>query len=139
MRKILTLTLMFTLLTISFGGLASAQSPAATSTTTYVAANFKDGACDGLSQLGGANPCDDGGAQASNKISSTISTIVNILSVVVGIAAVVMIIIAGFKYITAGGDTNNVTSAKRTLIYAIVGLVIVALAQFIVNFVLTSI
>jgi hypothetical protein len=47
-----------------------------------------------------------------------------------------MIILGGFKYITSGGDTGNVTGAKNTILYAIVGLVIVALAQIIVRFVL---
>jgi hypothetical protein len=47
-----------------------------------------------------------------------------------------MIIIGGFKYITSGGDSNNVSSAKNTILYAIIGLIIVALAQTIVRFIL---
>jgi hypothetical protein len=47
-----------------------------------------------------------------------------------------MIIIGGLKYITSSGDSNNITSAKNTILYAIIGLVVVALAQFIVKFVL---
>jgi hypothetical protein len=50
-----------------------------------------------------------------------------------------MIIIGGFRYITAGGDSNNVSAAKNTIIYAIIGLVIVAFAQIIVQFVLNKI
>jgi hypothetical protein len=49
-----------------------------------------------------------------------------------------MIIYGGFRYITSGGDSGRVGSAKNTLIYAIVGLIIVALAQLIVNFVITQ-
>jgi hypothetical protein len=49
-----------------------------------------------------------------------------------------MIIIAGFKYITSGGDTNKVASAKSTLTYAIIGIVVVALAQLIVHFVIKT-
>lgn len=64
--------------------------------------------------------------------------VVNIFSVIVGIIAVIMIIFGGFKYITSGGDSGNVSGAKNTLIYAIVGLIIVALAQFIVHFVLKT-
>jgi len=67
-----------------------------------------------------------------------ITTIINILSLIVGIIAVIFIIIGGLKYITSGGDSNNVTSAKNTILYAIVGLIIVALAQVIVRFVLNS-
>jgi hypothetical protein len=49
-----------------------------------------------------------------------------------------MILIGGFRYITSGGDSGNVSGAKNTILYAIVGLVIVALAQFIVRFVLSQ-
>jgi hypothetical protein len=49
-----------------------------------------------------------------------------------------MIIYGGFKYITSGGDSGNVSGAKNTLVYAIVGLIIVALAQFIVHYVLST-
>ena len=49
-----------------------------------------------------------------------------------------MIIFGGFKYITSAGNQENIKSAKQTLIYAILGLVIVALAQVIVRFVLNE-
>jgi cytochrome bd-type quinol oxidase subunit 2 len=73
---------------------------------------------------------------SGDKLTGIIKTVINILSVIVGVVAVVMIIFGGLKYITSGGDSSNVSSAKNTIIYAIVGLVIVALAQFIVRFVL---
>lgn len=69
-------------------------------------------------------------------ISDTIKKIVNIFSAIIGIVAVIMIIYGGFKYISSGGDSGNVTSAKNTIIYAVIGLIIVAMAQFIVQFVL---
>jgi hypothetical protein len=75
----------------------------------------------------------------TQKIQDIVTTIVNIFSVVVGIVAVVMIIWGGFKYITSGGDSGNITGAKNTILYAIVGLVVVALAQFIVQFVLDKV
>jgi predicted permease len=71
-------------------------------------------------------------------LNSVIKAIINILSLVVGVVAVIMVIIGGFRYITSGGDSNNVTSAKNTILYAIVGLVVVALAQAIVKFVLNK-
>jgi hypothetical protein len=47
-----------------------------------------------------------------------------------------MIIVAGLKYIASAGDSNKVSSAKSTLIYALVGVLIAALAQLLVHFVL---
>jgi hypothetical protein len=75
---------------------------------------------------------------ATTGIATVASQIVNIFSIIVGIVAVIMIIYGGFRYITSGGDSGSVGNAKNTLIYAIVGLIIVALAQLIVHFVLNT-
>lgn len=79
--------------------------------------------------------CTANGAN-EDSLNGLVGKIVNIISIIVGIIAVIMIIIGGFKYITSGGDAGKVTSAKNTILYAVIGIVIVALAQFIVKFVL---
>jgi hypothetical protein len=76
---------------------------------------------DGIGQTNGN--CDGGG------VTNAISAAVNILSLIVGVAAIIVIILSGFKYITSGGDT---------LVYALVGLVVAALAQLLVHFVLAQ-
>ena len=63
----------------------------------------------------------------------------NIIAVIAGIVAVVVIILSGFRYVTSGGDTQKIASAKNTLIGAIVGLVIIVLARGIIVVVLKSI
>jgi cytochrome bd-type quinol oxidase subunit 2 len=83
--------------------------------------------------------CQDDTATGTERIQTIVTTIVNIFSIVVGIVAVIMIVVGGFKYITSGGDSGNITSAKNTIVYAVIGLVIVALAQFIVQFVLNKV
>jgi len=77
-------------------------------------------------------------AQSEASINNTLDNVINIFSVIVGIVAVVMIIVGGFKYITSSGDSSKVSSAKNTILYAIIGLVVVALAQIIVRFVLSN-
>lgn len=107
----------------------------------YVSAQESDiegGLCKGASlefDPDGGGDCSDS-QDASDKLNSIIKTVINVVSVVVGVVAVIMIIFGGLKYITSGGDSSNVSAAKNTIIYAIVGLVVVALAQFIVRFVL---
>ncbi|TAH36614.1 hypothetical protein EYC59_00355 [Candidatus Saccharibacteria bacterium] len=88
--------------------------------------------------IGAGTDCADDPSQGTN-VNKIIQIVVNILSFIVGITAVIMIMISGFKYITAGGDASKVSSAKNTLIYAIIGLVVVALAQFIVQFVYSKV
>lgn len=77
--------------------------------------------------------------QGSQGINNIIRDVVNIFSLIVGIVSVIMIIYGGFRYVTSGGDSGNVSNAKNTIIYAIIGLVVVALAQFIVQFVLDKV
>jgi Type IV secretion system pilin len=52
------------------------------------------------------------------------------------VAAVIAIIISGLRYVTSAGDSNSINGAKNTILYAVIGLVIVAMAQIIVKFVL---
>lgn len=98
------------------------------------AATAKDGVCTGIGNISGGSGCNNPPGQKT--IDGVIQVAVNILSAVVGVASVIMIIISGFKYITAGGDSNSIASAKNTIIYALVGLTIAALAQVIARFVL---
>jgi hypothetical protein len=83
--------------------------------------------------------CNDDVATGTTGINKIVTDVVNIFSVIVGIVSVVMIIYGGFQYVTSGGDSGKVTNAKSTIIYAIIGLVVVALAQFIVQFVLDKV
>ncbi len=74
-----------------------------------------------------------------NSFNDLMIRIINIFSIVVGSVSVIMIIVGGFRYIISNGDSNGVTGAKNTILYAIVGLVIVLFAQIIVRFVLTNV
>ncbi len=62
----------------------------------------------------------------------------NILLFLVGAISVIMLIIGGIRYVVSGGDQAAVTSAKNTILYAIVGIVVAFLAYAAVNFVISS-
>jgi hypothetical protein len=81
--------------------------------------------------------CDD--TTDGSGIEAILRKVIQIFSIVVGFVAVVMIIIGGIRYITSGGDSGNISSAKNTIIYAIIGLIIVALAQVLVHYVLKNV
>ncbi len=104
---------------------------------------FQQGACQGANLDFSGQACDPktsaSTTQAASKVDTIIKTTLNVLTFIVGLAAVIMIIIGGLKYITSGGDSGKVSSAKDTILYAIVGLVVVAFAQIVVRFVLSKI
>ena len=61
--------------------------------------------------------------------------ITNVMLFIIGAISVIMIIIGGLRYILSGGDSANVSAAKNTILYAIVGVIIALLAYAAVNFI----
>ena len=64
------------------------------------------------------------------------TTITNVLLFLIGAISVIMLIIGGIRYTISGGDSSQVTAAKNTILYAVVGIVVALLAYAVVNFVL---
>ncbi len=94
----------------------------------------------------------DGGAQAGIDCAqgaetpdtlfgadSIFTTVVNVLLFIIGAISVIMLIIGGIRYTLSGGDSGNVTAAKNTILYAIVGLLVAFFAYAIVNWVLGAV
>jgi hypothetical protein len=102
-----------------------------------VLAAAKDDICGGVGAVSGGAGCAP--TENSPSVDGLIKTIVTVLSWVVGVVSIIMIMIAGFQYVTSSGDSGKIGTAKSTLTYAIVGIVIVAFAQAIVQFVLGKI
>lgn len=78
------------------------------------------------------------GVDQQNGLAAFAKTAVNIMSLIVGVLAVLMIVYGGLRYVTSGGSSEGVGNAKNVIIYALIGLIIVALAQAIVHFVLNA-
>jgi len=95
-------------------------------------ASAQDEACKGFGGTASGGNCSTKGPT----VGSLITTFVNLFSIIIGIVAVIMIMVGGFKYVTANGDGGQISSAKSTIMYAIIGLIVAGLAQFIVQFVL---
>ena len=115
--------------TIVFVGLLGVSSLAAASLLTS----------DASAQVSSGINAATTGEMRGKSVDNTVGSIVNVLLWVVGILSVTMIVWSGFKYITSAGDTSKLASAKSTLIYAVVGLIIAILAYAIVTFVRTQV
>ena len=92
-----------------------------------------DTACEGLEAVGAG--CSDGEAGVSNIIQN----VIRILLFVVGVAAVIMLVIGGIRYVLSGGDQQAISTAKNTVLYAIIGLIVAVLAWALVDFVFGTI
>lgn len=125
------------LLIVSLVATFGLAAPLAVVPMAYAAADVPVAVCSGATNLS-LDPTGGDCSAQDNTFNTLITKIVNIFSVIVGLIAVLMIIFGGFRYITSGGDSTKVNSAKNTILYAIIGLIIVALAQVIVKFVLNK-
>lgn len=131
-KKILSLTMAFAL---AFGLVALV--PASSSANA-----FNNGVCSGVNTVlnsdGTVSSAEDCSGDANGQLATLVSRIIDLFSIVVGAVSVLMIIYGGFKYITSSGSDDGTKAAKNTILYALVGLVIVLIAQTIVKFVFSK-
>jgi len=66
-------------------------------------------------------------------IKILIVNIIRILLIVAGLVAFVYLIIGGYQYVTAGGNAEQATAARTTILNAIIGVVIVFASYAIVT------
>lgn len=82
----------------------------------------------------GGDGCDTGlvktGATAGN-----LKSFLQAAFAIIGVVAVIMIIIGGIQFITAQGESQGVVRARKTLVFALAGLIVAISAEAIVTFV----
>ena len=79
-------------------------------------------------------------AQEPAQLSSIIKVIQSIIRLLVPVAAIaflVTLIIGGFKFVTSGGDPKEVASARSTLTFGVIGIVLVVASWLILLLVQT--
>jgi hypothetical protein len=84
--------------------------------------------------------CARGEGQSEDLTSETgvFRTVTNILLFIIGAVSVIMLVIGGVRYTISGGDSTQVTAAKNTILYAIIGIVVAILAYAAVDFVISA-
>ncbi|MCY4011041.1 MAG: pilin [Candidatus Saccharibacteria bacterium] len=92
--------------------------------------SIQGGVQEGIVTAGG-----DNNVNAEESLKETVNDIISILGWIVGIVSVLMLIYAGLRYIVSGGSEKGVTAAKKTIIYAVIGLVVVLLSQTLVRYI----
>ncbi len=127
--KLILSGVIFMCAVVAAGVLPGQQALAAAATTP------EQSACEGSGGTWSGGACSNG----TRTVAGTIKSVGNILVFIIGAVAVLMIIVGGLRYTLSGGDQGTITSAKNTILYAVVGLVVAVAAYAIVNFVLGNI
>jgi hypothetical protein len=113
-----------------------------TAMPVFAQTGTKNVACGATGNITGADGNGGGCAvdtTADTKVNNAVKFAIRIFQTIVGLISVFMIITGGLKYITSGGDSGGVSGAKNTILYAVIGLVVVALAEVVVQFVLNRV
>jgi len=76
---------------------------------------------------------------AGGNIQNAVTVALNAIIGALGIVAVIFIVVGGVNYMTSAGDAGKVEKAKKTILYAAIGLIICALSFAIVNFIIGGI
>ncbi len=71
--------------------------------------------------------------------SGSVEGILMTVYFIAGIVAVVAIIIGGIRYAASGGDASGVQSAKNTILYAVIGLIVIIMAAGITTFIIQNV
>lgn len=91
--------------------------------------------CPSITSATGNGTCNTGLPVVSAG-SNEVHTALTIFFGIAGVISVLMIIVGGFMFVTSGGNPQNATKARETIIYAVVGLVVSLFAEILVAFIL---
>ena len=84
--------------------------------------------------------CKDVAAQSGgNPVVKIIKTVINIVSYIGGAAAIIALVVSSLRLILSNGDASAVTNARNGILYSLIGVGVIVLAQAIVVFVLDKV
>lgn len=131
MKKRTLLTSLPVALVAAFGLLTAVFAPLAM--TQPAAAQLEGGIGGGASSARGSDQPErlDGNEGMFKRIT-------DVMLFITGAVSVIMLIIGGIRYVVSNGDAGAVTSAKNTILYAIIGIIVTILAYAVVNFVIAQ-
>jgi len=75
---------------------------------------------------------DSHGVATLQCIPVIVKNFTNFLIIFAGIVAVFMVMYGGFKFLTSQGDPAKLDSARKTLIYSVIGLLLIIFSYYIV-------
>jgi hypothetical protein len=96
--------------------------------------------CSGSASGAAACPSNTSPTNGNNAIygsNGILTKAADIMALVVGLTAVIIIIVSGINYMTSQGDSGKIQSAKNTIIYAAIGLVVVVVARSLIVFIVS--
>jgi hypothetical protein len=79
------------------------------------------------------------GQENSSTLVQSITTIIDGLLVLIGVVAAIYLVLGGVRYVMSQGDEGEAAKAKTTILYAVIGIIIIGLSAAIVNFLIYTV
>ena len=135
MKKLKAILVSLPVTSLVFGGvlLATVATTVLQSQSVFAQGTVENGISGGASTAKGNNQPEKLEGQ-----EGIFKKVTDVLLFLAGAVAVIVLIIGGIRYVISSGDSGQVQSAKNTILYAVVGLVVVIMAYAIVNFVINQ-
>ena len=128
MKKTIKILAISLLLALSLSAVSVSMVAAGTSDAQTGLTEFQTGATDLV------NP----GTVDKASLQTRIGEVVQLALSFLGILAVILILYGGFTWMTAGGDTGKVDKAKKWIINATIGIIIILGAYILTSFIITE-
>jgi hypothetical protein len=87
----------------------------------------------GLTNSGMTSLFGSTGLNSSQSLSDLIVNVIRIMLLFAGAIAVFFVIVGGYQYIASGGNEETAEKGRKTLINAIIGIIVIVLAYAIIN------
>lgn len=71
--------------------------------------------------------------------NGTLIKVASIVAYIAGAAAVILIVISSIRFVTSAGDAAKVKKARDTIIYSLVGIVVIVLARTIIVYIVNRV
>ncbi|MEX2055201.1 MAG: pilin [Candidatus Andersenbacteria bacterium] len=81
----------------------------------------------------------DLGIPTSGTLESRLRGMINVFLGLVSLIAAAAVIYGGVKYIISAGNEKEAEAAKKVILYAVIGLIVIGLSALIVNFVISAV
>lgn len=89
--------------------------------------------------ISGKVPCQGLECAGTGEVATILQNIINWIFGFAALVAVLFIIIGGILYVVSAGNTDRAKQARQTILYSVIGLLIIVLSYFVVSLVLNTV
>lgn len=92
-----------------------------------------------LNAIGGATGLGSGVSESEDSFYKKLAYLLNVVLALSGVIATIYVVVAGIKWMMAGGNEEKIKEAKATIRSSLIGLGVIIFSFFLVNFLVVKV